>query len=244
MSRTATKLFYFFTVLPFRKAFGMTVFYSLRKFLNPDSKIFFSQHGEDGLIQSLIGEATGFYIDVGCNHPVKESNTFRFYLQGWRGLCIDANKHLVDTFRSLRKADDAVNSAVSEAEGELDFFEFDCDTVSTVQPELVAERSRRWQLKEVRKVHAKTLTQILEEAYPAGVPAIGILSIDVEGHSLSALKSIDLHKYLPRLIIVEIDDFDFYSVHENETVLHLKKYRYNLEAFDSKNGYFILDGQR
>jgi len=244
MKQAAHKFFHLFTILPFRKAVGLTAFYGLRKLLNPDSKVFFSQHGEDSLIQSMVKGAEGFYIDVGCNHPVKESNTFRFYLQGWNGLCIDANKSLAHEFQQLRRSDKVVNTIVSDAEGELDFFEFDCDTVSTVQAELVTERTKRWNLKEVRKVKAKTLTQILEEAYPHGAPAIGLLSIDVEGHSLAALKSLDLHKYVPRLIVIEIDGFDFYKVQENDTVHYLKQHRYNLEAFDSKNGYFILEGQR
>lgn len=239
-----SKLLYYFRVLPLRKALPVVGFYGLRKLLNPYSKVFFSQHGEDGLIQHFIGEAGGFYVDVGCNHPVKESNTYRFYLQGWNGLCIDASPNLVQAFKRVRPKDKMVCAAVSDKAEELDFFEFNQDTVSTVDKNLVAERKKRWGLKKVRTLKARTLNDILQEAYPLGCPQIGLLSIDIEGYSLQALHSLDLKKYKPRLIVIEIDDFDFYEAAQNPTVAYLIKHHYRLEAFDSKNGYFILEGQR
>lgn len=93
-------------------------------------------------------------------------------------------------------------------------------------------------------MRAHTLNEILNEAYPAGCPQISLLSIDIEGYSLQALQSLDLKKYRPRLVVIEMDDFDFYAVAQNTTVAYLKQHRYNLEAFDSKNGYFFLEGQR
>lgn len=238
------KIFRYFKRLPLGQALKLSLFYTIRKGLNPKSKVFYSQHGEDGLIQFLIGESDGFYIDVGCNHPVEISNTFRFYLQGWKGLCIDANESLIRQFKETRKQDKVVCSAVSEKAEELEFFEFDCDTVSTVDKELAEERTGRWGLKQIRKVRATTLDLILEEAYPNGHPKISLLSIDIEGYSLQALRSFNLEEYQPRLIVIEIDDFDFETSSTNETVVYLKQHNYKLEAFDSKNGYFFRIGQR
>ena len=238
------KIFNYFRILPFGKAWQFSLFYTARKILNPHSKVFYSQHGEDGLIQFLVGESDGFYIDVGCNHPIEISNTFRFYLQGWRGICIDANKRLIDEFKNTRKNDTTILSVVSEKEEDLEFFEFDCNTVSTVDKKLAAERSGKWGLKQVRKVTSATLDSILETVYPQGCPKITLISIDIEGYSLQAVKSLNLEKYQPRLVVIEIDDFDFNNCGQNETVAYLKEHNYYLEAFDSKNGYFILAGQR
>jgi hypothetical protein len=47
----------------------------------------YSQHQEDLLIDLLLGQkATGFYVDVGANHPVRNSNTKRFSDRGWTGI--------------------------------------------------------------------------------------------------------------------------------------------------------------
>ena len=46
------------------------------------SKISFSQLGEDIVLQHIFNNvikiSKGFYIDIGCNHPVFISNTFLF----------------------------------------------------------------------------------------------------------------------------------------------------------------------
>lgn len=244
MRRAIGKIFNYFSILPFGKAWQLSLFYTAKKILNPHSKVFYSQHGEDGLIQFLVGESDGFYIDVGCNHPIEISNTFRFYLLGWKGICIDANKNLIEEFKQVRKRDKVVCSAISDQGEELDFFEFDCNTVSTADKQLALERKSKWGLKQVHKLKAQTLDSILETAYPQGCPNISVLSIDIEGFSLQALRSLDLEKYKPRLIVIEIDDFDFNNSSQNETVTYLKHHNYYLEAFDSKNGYFILAGQR
>ena len=34
----------------------------------------------------------GFYIDIGCNHPIKFNNTYTLYKRGWRGINIDLDK--------------------------------------------------------------------------------------------------------------------------------------------------------
>lgn len=51
----------------------------------------FAQHGEDVEIMRLLKQenSTGAYVDVGCNHPFRISNTYLLYLNCWRGLCVD-----------------------------------------------------------------------------------------------------------------------------------------------------------
>lgn len=51
--------------------------------------------GDDIQLNKLIKEKTpGVYIDIRCWHPVKASNTYFFYLRGWKGICIDPNLEL------------------------------------------------------------------------------------------------------------------------------------------------------
>ena len=52
---------------------------------------FYSQFGEDKILNELIPNkfTNGFYVDVGCFHPKKYSNTYILFRRGWRGINID-----------------------------------------------------------------------------------------------------------------------------------------------------------
>ena len=53
--------------------------------------ISFSQEGEDKILSQMLPKK-GTYLDIGCSHPIKGSNTFLLYLFGWSGTCIDIRK--------------------------------------------------------------------------------------------------------------------------------------------------------
>ena len=40
----------------------------------------------------------GFYVDVGCFHPKKHSNTYFLYKRGWRGVNIDMEEEKIDVW--------------------------------------------------------------------------------------------------------------------------------------------------
>ena len=239
------KLKYYLSHFPLGKAVKFFMFYAAKKVLNPHAKVFYSQHGEDGIILNLIGKKNGFYVDVGCNHPIKESNTFSLYVQqGWLGINIDANDTLTKEFTRTRSADTVLCNAVSDTEEELNFYEFHCDTISTVNKEAVDVRTNVSEIKQVRKVQARTLTNILREQIGDENKEIDLLTIDVEGHDMNVLRSLDLTIFRPKLIVIEIEDFDFANPFKNEVVSYLTGHGYNIEAFDSKNGYFLRERRK
>jgi hypothetical protein len=41
-------------------------------------KKFYGQSAEDAILQILLPEKNGIYIDIGCGNPIKTSNTFVF----------------------------------------------------------------------------------------------------------------------------------------------------------------------
>ena len=41
------------------------------------------------LYRIFEGRKTGFYVDIGCHHPFRFSNSYLFYKLGWRGICVD-----------------------------------------------------------------------------------------------------------------------------------------------------------
>ena len=82
-------------------------------------KIFFSRksysmYGEDLIINNFFKKKKkGFYVDVGCYHPIDGSNTHLLFRRGWEGINIDVNSLSIDLFKAARKNDKNVNIAVS-----------------------------------------------------------------------------------------------------------------------------------
>jgi len=62
-------------------------------------------------------------------------------------------------------------------------------------------RKRGTSLRE-REVATRTLNSILDQSEFRD-QVIGVLSIDVEGHELAVLRSIDFDRYQPRVVIIE-----------------------------------------
>ena len=56
----------------------------------------------------------GFYIDVGCFHPLNRNNTYLLYLNEWRGINIDISQFSIDLFNFLRPDDLNYKCAISD----------------------------------------------------------------------------------------------------------------------------------
>ena len=51
-----------------------------------------SLEGQDKILDILFRKIKkGVYVDVGCNHAVKQNNTYLLYKKGWRGIGIDGS---------------------------------------------------------------------------------------------------------------------------------------------------------
>ena len=66
---------------------------SIFKRKHKHQKISYSYGGCDLLINYIFkSQAKGFYVDVGCQHPISNNNTYLLYKRGWHGLNIDLDK--------------------------------------------------------------------------------------------------------------------------------------------------------
>lgn len=208
-----------------------------RKVLDRYSTSSYSQTGEDRIIQAFLGNEPGFYIDVGCNHPQKCSNTFELYKRGWKGIKIDANANLINEQKNLCLADISICAAISDKEHEVVFTEFDDSFVSSISPDHVQEWRQHRSIKATKLVKTVTLTSILSEVGLSSCP--DLLCIDVEGHDYEVLKSLDLEVYRPRLIVVEMHGFDLGNPRENLIYVYLVSNGYRMAGFVIMNGYFV-----
>ena len=92
--------------------------YKLRNIFKPMDKyknlIFLKNYFKD--------KNLGFYIDVGCFHPIRLSNTMFLYSKGWTGMNIDLSKKSIDLFNICRSRDINLNYGVGSKNETLDYF--------------------------------------------------------------------------------------------------------------------------
>lgn len=215
--------------------------YSLgRMIMGRSVRLSYAYTGEDRLIESLLNKSirnTGFYVDVGCNHPIFISNTFTLYRKGWKGICIDGNEKLIRKYKYLRPRDRAVHAVVSDKQDELAFVEYTNNVLSSVEPALEEQYLALGQ-QVVKRINIKpqSLTSILNKHNTP--KEFDLLTIDAEEHDLNVLQSLDFNKYQPELIVAEIDDLNLSAPNEHPVYKLLTSQNYKLVGFILKNAYF------
>lgn len=166
----------------------------------------------------------GVYVDVGCFHPVKYSNTHALHRRGWSGVNIDIEAVKVEAFRIARPGDENVQCAISNRSGVIPYYAYDWWGSMTTVDEEFAERTGA---RERRETVCRTLDEVLAETRFAG-RQIDLLTVDSEAHDLEVLRSIDLAKYRPRLIAVEVHENRWESIARGPIYAHLRGYGYDL----------------
>ena len=163
----------------------------------------YSMDGEDLFINDYFkNKKNGFYIDVGCYHPIHRNNTFLLHKNGWHGINIDIHKFSIDLFNYLRPNDFNYNLAVSNKNQIIDmYFQKKLSQLSTIEEEQ-AKKVFQGNIK-TSKIDAVTLDSILENMNTDSLK-IDLLDIDVEGADFKVLEGFSIEKYKPELICIEI----------------------------------------
>lgn len=202
----------------------------LGMYLDQSSNFSYAQEGEDRiLLRYFENKADGFYIDVGAHHPKLYSNTYLFYKKNWHGINIDAMPGSMIPFQNSRTRDTNIEAAISDQEQELSFHIFSDPALNTFDPVLAAQRInpvKKHSLQKKLTLHTTTLTKVLDQYLPPQ-QEIDFLSVDIEGYDLQALRSLDLNRYRPHLILVEIYEQQW---EQAEIYRFLKVNRYSLMA--------------
>jgi hypothetical protein len=202
-------------------------------------KFTYSFTGEDRILESLCKSRiteSGFYVDVGCNHPIFLSNTYLFYKRGWRGICIDANEKLIRKYKFYRPRDKGFCALVSNTKEKREFYKLTNDVLSTTEQHLLEPYTKQGQSIETTLMEPVSLTEILDDLNAPRT--IDILSIDTEEHDFNVLQSLDLEKYSPRIIVIEVENFITVNPQANEVYNYLVSKKYFLEGFILTNLYF------
>ncbi|PKN87291.1 MAG: SAM-dependent methyltransferase [Deltaproteobacteria bacterium HGW-Deltaproteobacteria-1] len=192
-----------------------------------------SQEGEDLILSRYFEnlKTNGFYVDVGAHHPLRFSNTYKFYKQGWHGINIDAMPGSMDLFNRLRPRDINLEKAVSDSKQIMTYYAFNEPALNGFSKELTQHRDGQGNNKIIFKkdIETSTLEEILDQYMPKG-QNIDFLSVDVEGLDFAVLKSNNWVKYSPELILIEICGSMLDELLNNEVTIFLRQFGYTICA--------------
>ena len=198
------------------------------KFLNNGS-----QFGEEKFILNFFDkEYKGKFLDIGCFHPTRHNNTYTMYKRGWHGINIDLNPLTIELFNFARVKDININAAISDQEETKRlYFVDELNTQNTLEANHLSFLKNHHNLKEEEISQQEIKTQKLDKILDSyNFNDIDFMNIDVEGHELNILNSIDFLKYNIKFICIEMID------HNDQAKLINKK----LNAILIKNDYFLV----
>lgn len=210
----------------------------------PFASYSFAQEGEDMVLGELLespAERMGFYVDVGAHHPQRFSNTYRFYLMGWRGINIEPNPDIIARFQSQRPRDINLSVGCADEEADLVYYQFNESALNTFSK---ATADRRVALQEARlmhtkKVHVRRLAGILEEHLPPSTK-LDFLTVDVEDLDIEVLRSNDWKRFRPSFVLAEdlgsIDSLE--QIGQSPVVQFMKEQSYKIVAKGLRTLYF------
>lgn len=189
---------------------------------------YYGQFAEDVAVNKLFPKLNnGFFVDVGCFHPVKYSNTWALYKRGWRGINIDIDQIKIDAFNLKRPQDTNIACLISNTEGKIDYYEDGEYSLTTTLDREFSSRNKNYT---VKTGYSRKLTNVINETKYES-KQIDFLTIDAEGHDMEVMESLDLEIYNPKVIAIESHYREFSKVETTETYQYLVEKGYRLTGW-------------
>ena len=205
---------YLIKLYPFNK-----LYFFLKILKKSKKRYHYADNGEDIIIQGLFNhKKDGFYIDVGCYHPIRASLTHLLYKKGWRGVNIDISKDTINLFNIARPNDKNINIGIADKEGE-DFY-YQSSHINQANSFKFYDNVKKV------KVQITTLDKIIKNL---GIKKIDFLNIDVEYRDFKALQGLNLNNVRPSLIAIEDNDaYDIADVTNSDIYKYMTNNKYFL----------------
>ena len=209
-----------------------------------EKKIAYSYGGIDNLINYIFKEKkNGFYVDIGCGHPIKNNNTYLLHKKGWHGINVDLSSKSIELFNYARKDEYNVNMAVSDKKGLADLFYYhNMSPINTIDKE--ASDYQKAKVSKVIKISTDTLNSLIENS-PFNNQQIDFMSVDVEGSELNVLKNFNFLNYSPKILVVEyldltlskleIKNLNIENILKSEIYKLITSNNYTLERLDTND---------
>ena len=209
------KIYYFYNI-----------YIRYRKFLKNSSQL-----GEDKyLLNCFPKKYIGKYLDLGCYHPTKHNNTYLMYKQGWSGINIDLNPLSIELFNYHRPRDINLNNGISNKETYKKLYFIDeLNTQNTLDKNQLLFLKNHHNIKKDeiinKKIKTKKIMTILNKYKYYN---IDFMNIDIEGHELDVLKTIDFKRIHIKYLCIEMINHNKISKDNSKKIkLLLKKNNFN-----------------
>ncbi len=170
-------------------------------------KTTYSQWKEDTFIKKFFyNKKKGDYLDIGCFHPFKYSNTALLYKKGWTGVNLDINPLSIELFNLVRKKDKNLCIAISNKRGKVNcHFHHFFSPINSFDSGFKKKRllykvgNKYFVFKFNKRVIVNTCKfhDIVKKKYD-------FFNLDIEGGEYDVLKQIDFKIFSPKLICIEI----------------------------------------
>jgi FkbM family methyltransferase len=187
---------------------------------------------QDELVWEYFGRRdTGFFVEVGANHPKEGSQTWLLEQKGWRGILVEPQERLFKELSQHRPRCQVFRAACSAPDksgfADLHIPADALNGFATLERN-VDDFGIRYERTE--RVELTTLDALLARA---GDPKVDFLSIDTEGTELDVLRGFDLHRHRPGLILIE-DKGQSLAKHR-----HLRGRGYKLVKRTELNNWYV-----
>ena len=168
------------------------------------SFISYAKNLEDVILyRALKHVESGFYIDVGAQHPVIDSVTKAFYSSGWRGINIEPNSEYFQLLQQERPDDINLNVALGAHKSHVVYYEVPHTGMSTIN-KIYANRHAKADYKiQGSSVPCTTLDAVCIDH---GVGTVHFLNTDVEGAEKAVLKGFAFAKVRPWIVVIEANE--------------------------------------
>lgn len=163
----------------------------------------YAQNGEDVVLwRALRHIEKGRYIEVGANSPTEGSISRPFYDRGWHGMTVEPMPAFAKMHRAERPRDLLVEAAVTATPGERVLHEIEGTGLSTLVDTISDQhRAAGWEVHDIR-VPARRLDDLIEQAGWDDAD-IHFLVVDVEGAEEDVIRSADLSRWRPWVLVIE-----------------------------------------
>ncbi|WP_395752795.1 FkbM family methyltransferase [Prosthecobacter sp.] len=183
-----------------------------------------SLNGLDLQLERLLPRRGGWYVEAGAYDGFQQSNTYYFAkMKGWRGVLVEPLPPLAQRCKKRRRESNVVCCALGAPENAGSTVKLRHAGLMTMVRGALADDATEHArassglqgqglppLEQFVEAPVRTLTDVLVET---GTPwDFDLLSLDVEGFEADALRGLDLSRFVPRAICVEVRHENFTAV--------------------------------
>ncbi|WP_373480554.1 FkbM family methyltransferase [Geminocystis sp.] len=202
--------------------------------------ISYAQNFEDVLLNRIFkNQEKGFYIDIGAHHPIYDSVTKAFYEKGWTGINIEPVPKIFHLLEKDRPNDLNLNIAISDRQGESNFYELLDTGLSTFDREMTEKLVKKNGFSVLEyPVIVKTLGDVCRQYINQ---PIDFLKIDVEGWEEKVILGHDWQNFRPKIVLLEATIPNSSIRKETNISDFLNNYNYQHIYFDGLNDFYLAE---